>query len=131
MQQGAEMARLIQPGSVISLVGDLGAGKTHWVKGFVAALGSAAQVTSPTFTLLHEYRDGKMPIFHLDFYRLESEAEVWNLGWDELFDEEGVILVEWGNRFPNCLPPETWWLNFEILENQTREITAHQGGYPN
>ena len=80
---GREIAAQLQPGDVLALVGDLGAGKTHLTKGIVAGLGSAAEVTSPTFTLVHEYRDGQIPAFHFDFYRLDDPNELLNIGWDD------------------------------------------------
>ncbi len=110
------------PGSVIALVGGLGAGKTHWTKGFVAGTGSKAEVTSPTFGLVHEYPGGRLPVFHLDFYRLESAAELIALGWDEYLDQDGVIIAEWGDKFPELLPPETTWLRFTVEPDGTRTV---------
>ncbi len=117
---GQEAAELARPGSVIALVGGLGAGKTHWTKGFVAGLGSAADVTSPTFGLLHEYPGGRLPVFHLDFYRLNSAAELLALGWDELLDQGGVIIAEWADKFPELLPAETIWLHFTVEAEDRR-----------
>ncbi|MGL4401457.1 MAG: tRNA (adenosine(37)-N6)-threonylcarbamoyltransferase complex ATPase subunit type 1 TsaE [Luteolibacter sp.] len=111
---GREEAKTVAPGSVIALTGGLGAGKTHWTKGFVAGIGSTADVTSPTFGLLHEYPGGRLPVFHLDFYRLESAAELVALGWDELLEEDGVIVAEWADKFPELLPAKTLWLNLRI-----------------
>jgi tRNA threonylcarbamoyladenosine biosynthesis protein TsaE len=119
---GREAAELAGPGSVIALVGGLGAGKTHWTKGFVAGIGSAADVTSPPFGLLHEYPGGRLPVFHLDFYRLESAAELISLGWDELLDQGGVIIAEWGDKFPELLPPETVWLHFTVEAEGRRSV---------
>jgi tRNA threonylcarbamoyladenosine biosynthesis protein TsaE len=119
---GRTAAELAGPGSVIALVGGLGAGKTHWTKGFVAGMGSTADVTSPTFGLLHEYPSGRLPVFHLDFYRLESAAELLALGWDELLDQGGVILAEWGDKFPELLPPETVWLHFTVEAEGRRSV---------
>ena len=87
---GRQAAAQVSSGSVIALVGGLGAGKTHWAKGLVAGLGSAAEVTSPTFGLVHEYPGGRVPVFHLDFYRLETPEELLGLGWDEYLDAGGV-----------------------------------------
>src|SRR4051812_30904818 len=88
---GSALAATLQPGAVIALSGDLGAGKTHLSKGIAAGLGCAPEeVTSPTFTLLHEYRGGRMPVFHFDFYRLESEAELVGLGLDDYLDARGI-----------------------------------------
>jgi tRNA threonylcarbamoyladenosine biosynthesis protein TsaE len=122
---GREAADLVRPGTVIALVGGLGAGKTHWTKGFVAGLGSSAAVTSPTFGLLHEYHGGRIPVFHLDFYRLESEAELIALGWDELLEEDSVIIAEWGDKFPTLLPPETVWLHFSVTSNGGRVLVRN------
>lgn len=101
---GRETASNVQPGAVWLLCGDLGAGKTHWTKGFVAGLGSSAEVTSPTFALVHEYADGRMPIFHFDFYRLNSVEELYAIGWDEYLEQDGIVIAEWGNRFPEAFP---------------------------
>mgnify|MGYP002127577953 FL=1 len=119
---GRAAAASVRPGTVIALVGNLGAGKTHWTKGFAAALGSPADVTSPTFGLVHEYHGGRLPIFHLDFYRLESAAELIALGWDEYLDQDGVIIAEWGDKFPEVLPPDTVWLQFTIEPDGSRTV---------
>lgn len=109
-------------GTVIALVGGLGAGKTHWTKGFVAGMGSTAAVTSPTFGLVHEYSGGRLPLFHFDFYRLESAAELIALGWDEYLEQGGVIIAEWGDQFPELLPPDTIWLHFTTETDGSRSI---------
>lgn len=119
---GREAAKLAGPGAVIALVGGLGAGKTHWTKGFVAGIGSTAEVTSPTFGLIHEYSGGRLPVFHLDFYRLDSAAELVALGWDELLDEGGVIVAEWADKFPELLPPDTRWLHFTVEPDGSRTL---------
>lgn len=120
---GRAAADSVRPGSVIALVGGLGAGKTHWTKGLVAALGSKAVVTSPTFSLVHEYPDGRLPVFHLDFYRLESADELVGLGWDEYLEAGGVIVAEWADKFPELLPQDTRWLVFSIHADGSRTIT--------
>ena len=119
---GREMAKTTRSGSVIALAGGLGAGKTHWTKGFVAGTGSPAEVTSPTFGLVHEYSGGRFPVFHLDFYRLESARELIALGWDELLDQDGVIIAEWADKFPEMLPPETIWLYFTVEPDGSRTL---------
>jgi len=111
---GRAAAAAVGPGTVIALVGGLGAGKTHWTKGFVAGIGSGSEVTSPTFGLLHEYPGGRLPVYHLDFYRLGSADELIALGWDELLEQDGVVLAEWGDRFPELMPPGTRWVHFSI-----------------
>lgn len=117
---GAQDAR---EGSVIALVGGLGAGKTRWTKGFVAGLGSTAEVTSPTFGLVHEYGGGRLPVHHLDFYRLESAGELVALGWDEILEGGGVVVAEWADKFPEIMPASTRWLEFSIGENEVRRVS--------
>ena len=119
---GREASALVKAGSVIALVGGLGAGKTHWTKGFVAGVGSTAEVTSPTFGLVHEYSGGRLPVFHLDFYRLESAAELIALGWDEYLEQDGVVVAEWGDKFPELLPLDTIWLHFTTEPDGSRII---------
>lgn len=119
---GRGAAAGVHAGAVIALVGGLGAGKTHWTKGLVAALGSPAEVTSPTFGLVHEYPGGRMPVFHLDFYRLESPEELIALGWDEYLEAGGVIIAEWGDKFPELMPPQTVWLSLSIAADGSRSI---------
>ena len=119
---GREASALVKAGSVIALVGGLGAGKTHWTKGFVAGVGSTAEVTSPTFGLVHEYSGGRLPVFHLDFYRLESAAELIALGWDEYLEQDGVVVAEWGDKFPELLPLDTIWLHITTGPDGSRII---------
>ena len=111
---GEELAENLIDGSVIALCGGLGAGKTHLTKGLAAGLGCSGAVTSPTFSLAHEYTGGRLPMFHFDFYRMESEDEVVRIGWDEYLDASGVIVVEWPHKFPNLLPQNTEWFMLEI-----------------
>ena len=124
MALGARFAAAAMPGDVFALVGGLGAGKTHWTKGFVAALVSKTEVTSPTFGLVHEYPDGRLPVFHLDFYRIETAAELVSIGWDELLEQDAVVIAEWADRFPELLPPGTKWLEFAIATDGSRTINV-------
>jgi tRNA threonylcarbamoyladenosine biosynthesis protein TsaE len=102
---GAELARTAEPGLVVGLIGDLGAGKTQFVKGFAEGLGSNDRVHSPTFTLLNEYGGGRLPLYHLDLYRLESPNQLHSAGLDDyLPPREGVALIEWFDRCPIRLP---------------------------
>lgn len=119
---GAELARGAKVGDVFALTGDLGAGKTQWVKGFVAEMGSDAEVTSPTFTLIHEYPCGRCPVYHFDFYRLDSAEAVLRLGFDEYLEGDGVCLIEWADRFPELLPPRTLWISLAVKSANEREI---------
>ena len=124
MALGYEVAQDLKDGSVIALCGELGAGKTHFTKGLAAGLGCTGEVTSPTFNLAHEYTGGKLPMFHFDFYRMESEDEVLRIGWDEYLDAEGVVVVEWPDKFPSLLPPNTTWLTFKISANSRVVMTG-------
>ncbi len=121
---GAACAAEAAAGDVFALVGGLGAGKTHWAKGFARGMGSAAVVTSPTFGLVHEYSDGRLPIFHLDFYRLEGAAELEALGWDELLEQGAVTIAEWADKFPEMMPPGTRWLDFAVEPDGSRTVSG-------
>jgi tRNA threonylcarbamoyladenosine biosynthesis protein TsaE len=116
-------AQSLQPNDVVALVGDLGAGKTQFVKGLVAGCGSAAEVTSPTFTLIHEYEGGRWPVFHFDFYRISHPSEIVNIGFDEYLTDGGVAVVEWADRFPDFLPARTRWIHLESRNPTERAIS--------
>jgi tRNA threonylcarbamoyladenosine biosynthesis protein TsaE len=111
---GARFAAEAGAGAVISLEGPLGAGKTQFVKGFAAAAGHAGEVSSPTFTLVHEYAGGREPIVHFDWYRLDEAAEVLGLGWEDYLSSGETLLVEWGDKFPELLPAGAWRVKFQI-----------------
>ena len=126
---GRALAQSLQAGDVIALAGNLGAGKTHATKGIVAGLGSAADVSSPTFTLVHEYPDGRLPAFHFDFYRLDSAVELPSIGWEDYLDAEGVVIVEWADKFPEVIPPNARWFHFTLTDDGARTVT--EGSTPN
>jgi tRNA threonylcarbamoyladenosine biosynthesis protein TsaE len=119
---GAELAVTLSAGSVLSLVGDLSAGKTEFVKGLAIGLECALDVTSPTFTLVHEYRGGRLPLFHMDLYRLLLEGELDDFGFDEYLMGPGVCAIEWADKFPERLPADTCIIRFTIGEGDTRMI---------
>jgi tRNA threonylcarbamoyladenosine biosynthesis protein TsaE len=119
---GRSYARDARRGDVFALTGDLGAGKTQFVKGFVAGLGSTAEVTSPTFVLVHEYEDGRLPVYHFDFYRIEHSDSVLRLGFDDYVFDDGVSLIEWADRHSDLIPKEAKWLSFEVKGENTRVI---------
>jgi tRNA threonylcarbamoyladenosine biosynthesis protein TsaE len=120
---GQQFAEEIGTGSILALRGDLGSGKTVFVKGLVAGLGSCADVTSPTFTILHEYRGGRLPIYHFDFFRLEERQSIARLGLDDYFFGDGVSVIEWADRFPELIPQQARWILFEIKSENQRAIT--------
>ena len=121
---GRQLAEEIGVGSVLALKGDLGSGKTVFVKGLVAGLGSRADVTSPTFTIVHEYRGGRLPVYHFDFFRLENPEPVARLGLDDYFFGDGVSVIEWADRFPKLIPQQARWIFFEIKSENQRAITS-------
>ena len=119
---GSEFVRNAPAGTVLSLIGDLGAGKTEFVKGLALGLGFDGEVTSPTFTILHEYRGGRLPLFHMDFYRLREQRELDEIGFDEYLRAGGICAIEWGDKFPNRLPPDSTKIFFSIRAGDRREI---------
>ena len=118
---GRRIARELPHRAVVLLIGNLGAGKTTLAKGIISGLNAAEpeEVSSPTFTLIHEYGDAK--VYHIDLYRLDTTQQVANLGLDEIFDREAVVLIEWGERFPALLPEK----RFEILITPEGENSRH------
>ncbi|MBR1978084.1 MAG: tRNA (adenosine(37)-N6)-threonylcarbamoyltransferase complex ATPase subunit type 1 TsaE [Akkermansia sp.] len=118
---GREMAAGLEGGEVVGLVGDLGAGKTHLVQGILQGLGAGNPAASPTFSLVHEHADGRVPVAHFDFYRMKTPEEAWGMGWDEYLESGSVLLVEWADRFDGSLMPEdTLWLVLTHTGESTR-----------
>jgi tRNA threonylcarbamoyladenosine biosynthesis protein TsaE len=111
-------------GSILALKGELGSGKTLFTKGLVAGLGSDATVTSPTFTIVHEYPGGRFPVYHFDFFRLEDRKSVARLGLDDYLFGDGVSVIEWADRFPEFIPEQARWILFEIKSESTRTISS-------
>ena len=110
---------------MFTLVGDLGAGKTHFVKGFVKGLGSEELVTSPTFTLLNVYEGGKVPVYHFDMYRLSSREEAEELGFDEYFDLsslDGIVFVEWPSQVEGMITCPHIEIEITKIDNSARKI---------
>ena len=109
-------------GSILALKGELGSGKTLFTQGLVASLESDAAVTSPTFTIVHEYQGGRLPVYHFDFFRLENRESAARLGLDEYFFSDGVSVIEWADRFPELIPDKARWISFEIKSEHERII---------
>lgn len=118
---GHRLGELAPRGLVVALHGPLGAGKTEFVKGLASGLGCGEVVSSPTFAIAHEYSDGRLPLYHLDFYRLESPEEVVTIGFEELAGD-GIVAVEWAGKFPEFFPPGTLQVHLAILESGAREV---------
>ncbi len=121
---GRELAPTLSPGAVL-LIGNLGAGKTTLAKGIVGGLNGTPpeEVSSPTFTLIHQYGDAA-PVYHIDLYRLDEQRQVENLGLDDLFASGSVVLLEWAERFPALLPRHRTEIRLRALPDDTREITV-------
>jgi tRNA threonylcarbamoyladenosine biosynthesis protein TsaE len=120
---GRRLAEDVELGSIFALQGELGSGKTLFTKGFVAGLGSGGAVSSPTFTIVHEYRTGRLPVYHFDFFRVESHQSFERLGFDDYFFGDGVSVIEWADRFPEFIPEQARWILFEIKSENQRAIT--------
>lgn len=119
-----EFAKTIEPGQIVLLVGDLGAGKTAFVKGVVKALhGDPDQVTSPTFTIVNEYSLDDFPIYHFDLYRLENPNELYNIGFEEYFYGSGVCFIEWPERASDFFDDSAIVVNIKKLGDNKREIS--------
>lgn len=103
---GEELGRSINPPLVITLTGELGTGKTTLAQSICRGYGVAGEITSPTYSLVHEYAAPRSPVFHIDLYRLDSADQLTNLGWDEIIDSHSLILVEWPERAGNRLPED-------------------------
>lgn len=119
---GREFGAGLPRGSVVGLVGQLGAGKTQFVKGLVAGIGAGAEVTSPTFTLIHEYIGGRLPVYHFDFFRIEDRQSAERLGLDEYFFGDGISVVEWADKFADIIPGRAIWISFESKSENQRVI---------
>jgi tRNA threonylcarbamoyladenosine biosynthesis protein TsaE len=121
---GAALAAALPPGTVIALIGTLGAGKTRLVQAVAAALGVPREnVTSPTFVLVNEYEGGRLPIYHFDTYRLKDDDEFLNLGPDEYFDSSGLTFVEWADRVAALLPADRLEITIEVTGDTERRIS--------
>jgi len=122
VELGRRLAGELPPHGVVLLIGNLGAGKTTLAKGIVSGLGVAEpdDVSSPTFTLIHEYGEGRA--YHIDLYRLEAARQVESLGLEELFDRDAMVLIEWGERFPELMPAQRTEIHMRALGDDEREI---------
>lgn len=127
MALAGRIAAAVEPPQVIGLYGDLGAGKTQFVKGFCRALGiSPERVTSPTFTIVNEYA-GDYPIYHIDAYRIGSPDEFYEFGYEQYFFGDGICLIEWAERVEDLLPDDTLRLRFEHAGEDSRVVSVIGG----
>jgi tRNA threonylcarbamoyladenosine biosynthesis protein TsaE len=120
---GRQIGSRLLPGDVVALVGELGAGKTHLVKGLAGGVGVERHgcISSPSFTLIHQY-SGRMPFYHIDLFRLETEREAEDLGLEECFASQGATAIEWADKIPSLLPKEMLWIHIQYTGTRTRSI---------
>ena len=123
---GERLAKSIPGGAVIAMYGDLGAGKTAFTRGLARGLGSSEMVTSPTYTIVNEYLGGRMPLFHFDMYRLASSDDLWDIGWEDYLDRNGVCAVEWSENVEDALE-DPIIITIEKLGEDSRRITIEGG----
>ena len=126
---GEALAKSLQPGTVLAYRGDLGAGKTAFTRGLARGLGCKETVTSPTYTIVNEYLGGRLPLFHFDMYRLASSDDLWDIGWEDYLEREGVCAVEWSENVADAMENAVT-VTIEKLGETTRRITIEGGqGY--
>jgi len=123
MDYGQRLAAELRAGDVLALTGDLGAGKTCLVKGIARGLGILQEITSPTFTLINEYVGGRLPLYHVDLYRLDSAEQALQIGLDDYLGRDGVTVIEWAEKVESLLPPTTRRLRVEFIADNSRRIT--------
>lgn len=119
---GKRLGMNVTKGTTVCLTGDLGTGKTHFSKGFADGLGIKGTITSPTFTLINEYYDGRLPLYHFDVYRVHDEESVLDLGFEEYIYGNGVCLIEWADLIEGILPEEFIHVNIEKTENEDERV---------
>ncbi len=131
MAVGRKLAQLLPSKAVVLLIGELGAGKTTLTKGILEGRGAARaeDVSSPTFTLIHEYGD-PVSVYHVDLYRLDTPEEVQRVGLEDLFDQDALVLIEWGDRFPSLLPESFTTVQIRYGDNDRRIIELSQRTVP-
>jgi tRNA threonylcarbamoyladenosine biosynthesis protein TsaE len=123
VELGKKIGRLLGRGDVVALVGELGTGKTHLIKGLAAGAGvnRFSYVSSPSFTLIQEY-PGKLPVTHVDLFRLNMEREAEDLGLEEYFQGRGITVIEWADKIPSLLPQDVLWIHLSYTGERTRSI---------
>jgi len=119
---GESWATSLVGGEIFALHGVLGAGKTQLAKGLARGLGYRGDVTSPTFTIVHEYRGGRLPLYHIDLYRIQGEREAIDMGLEEYLPSDGVTVIEWPERIASILPPQTRHWELEVVSLTERVI---------
>ena len=122
---GERLAKILTPGTILAYRGDLGAGKTAFTRGLARGLGCREQVTSPTYTIVNEYLGGRLPLFHIDMYRLRSSDDLFDIGWDVYLDRGGICAVEWSENVADAMEdPIT--VTIEKISENSRRITIER-----
>ena len=125
---GAALGKILKPGTVIAYRGDLGAGKTAFTRGLARGLGFTDMVTSPTYTIVNEYLGGRLPLFHFDMYRLRSSDDLWDIGWEDYLDRNGICAVEWSENVADALDGAIS-VTIEKTGEESRRITLEGGDF--
>lgn len=127
---GIRLGQLLQAGDVICLTGDMGAGKTVFTSGIGQGWGTTHKITSPTYNLVHQHQrtDDKTTLYHLDCYRMNSLDEVDTIGWDDMFDNKGIIIIEWAERIEDALPTHHLWIELGVVEDFRRNFILEATG---
>ena len=120
---GERLASSLRPGDVLLLLGDMGVGKSELTRGIARGLGIQGPVASPTFTILQVYDEGHIPLYHFDWYRLESADELYEMGMDEYLGGDGIAIIEWPSQCPEAIPPCRLEITLTPLADTVREIT--------
>ena len=123
---GSALAAVLQPGTVLAYTGDLGAGKTAFTRGIARGLGIREPVTSPTYTIVNEYPQGRLPLFHFDMYRLTSSEDLWDIGWADYLQRGGICCVEWSENVADAME-DAIRIHIEKLDETSRAITIEGG----
>ncbi|MCI5927265.1 MAG: tRNA (adenosine(37)-N6)-threonylcarbamoyltransferase complex ATPase subunit type 1 TsaE [Pseudoflavonifractor capillosus] len=125
---GAALAERLKPGTVVAFSGDLGAGKTAFVRGMARGLGISERVTSPTFTIVNEYEGGRLPLFHFDMYRLGSSDELFDIGWEDYLVRGGVCAVEWSENVSDAMEGDCIRVDIRRGAHDSQRLITIKGG---
>ena len=123
---GEALGKVLSAGTVLAYEGDLGAGKTAFTRGLARGLGATESVTSPTYTIVNEYLSGRVPLFHFDMYRLTCADDLWDIGWEDYLDRNGICAVEWSENVAEALENPVF-VRIEKLGEDARQITIEGG----
>lgn len=126
---GERLGRQLTPPSIVTLTGELGAGKTTLVRAICAGYGVPEEVTSPTFAIVHQYESPKSPVFHVDLYRLDGSRDLQNIGWDEIVSAQALVLIEWPERAGALVPPEHLPIELRHVEGDPDRRVLYAGGH--